>query len=79
MEVVDFYPTKFNDIPDQDNPAFDATEECIVVCADVAIGDRVMVLHIVPDPVESVNRIAMFWHHAPVDCAGIANCKKLKA
>jgi hypothetical protein len=63
MQVVDFYPTKFNDIPNQDNPAFDATEECVVVCADAAIGNRVMVLHIIPDPVESVNRVAMFWKH----------------
>jgi len=45
MEVVDFSKTEFQDIPEQDNPAFDK-KECLML---------------VPDPVESVNHVAIVW------------------
>ena len=59
MEIVDFYGTSFGQIPEQDNPAFG--NECLMIVSDTMHKSQAVVLHIVPDPVESVNRIAVFF------------------
>lgn len=60
MEVVDFYPKSFSDIPEQDNPAF-GNDECMMIIRNDK--GHALVLHIDPDPVESVTSIATFWRH----------------
>lgn len=62
MEVVDFFPKHFWDIPEQDNPAF-GKEECMMVMASGDTPLKVLVAHIKPNPVESVTKIATFWRH----------------
>lgn len=61
MQTVDFYPKEFDEIPEQDNPAFDK-HECVMIVKEYG-GTKACVLHIVPDPVESVISIALFWRH----------------
>lgn len=67
MEVLDFTNKTFQEIPEQDNPAFDIYE-CFIVCRSQDYTPekrRFIVLKI--DPVEnpkeyeSVTRIAEFW------------------
>ena len=67
MEVLDFTDKKFQEIPEQDNPAF-GIHECFMVCRsqDYTIEKRrFIVLKIEPieNPKEneSVTRIAEFW------------------
>lgn len=66
MEIVDFYPKKFQEIPAQDNPAF-GDEECFILVSEGESG-HVVILHIDPDEIESVNRIAKFWNHKTAVC-----------
>ena len=61
MQTIDFYPQEFRDIPEQDNPAFD-NHECVMIVKEYN-GEKACVLHIVPDPVETVTSIASFWGH----------------
>ena len=61
MQTVDLYPQEFHEIPTQDNPAFD-NHECVMIVKEHG-GTKACVLHIVPDPVESVTSIALFWRH----------------
>ncbi len=64
METVDFYPKTFQDIPDQDNPAFYGDECLMIVRSTHDFQKRhAIVLHIIPDPIESVNHVAVFWDH----------------
>ncbi len=60
IETVDFYPAFFQELEMQDNPAF-GENECLMIVADEH--KHSVVLHIVPDPIESVNHIAKFWKH----------------
>ncbi len=65
METVDFYPKTFHQIPEQDNPAF-GQGECVMIvreCLPTHNSERAVVLHIVPDPDESVTSVAVFWRH----------------
>lgn len=65
MKTVDFYPKTFHQIPDQDNPAF-GNDECLMVVREFdkdRESDRSAILHIKPDPIESVNRVAVVWNH----------------
>ncbi|MFH1692306.1 MAG: hypothetical protein ABIC68_07080 [Candidatus Omnitrophota bacterium] len=59
MEIVDFSEKEFNEIPKQDNPAF-GKDECLMIVKQFK-SSRFVVLHIKPDPIESVNRIAIVW------------------
>jgi hypothetical protein len=61
VQTVDFYPKEFRDIPEQDNPAFGG-EECLMIVKEHN-GTKACVLRIKPDPIESVNYIALFWRH----------------
>ena len=61
MQTVDFYPQEFHEIPQQDNPAF-GKHECVMIVKEYG-APRACVLHIKPDPVESVTSIALFWLH----------------
>ena len=61
MQTVDFYPKEFHEIPEQDNPAF-GNDECVMVVKE-RDSKKACVLHIKPDPVESVTSIALFWRH----------------
>lgn len=61
MQTVDFYPQEFHQIPEQDNPAFD-NHECVMIVKELG-GTKACVLHIKPDPLESVTSIALFWRH----------------
>lgn len=63
MEVVDFYPSAFVDIPKQDNPAINCTEACMLLVGNTEDQGGVRVLHIIPHDVESVTVIASFWDH----------------
>ncbi len=62
MEIVKFVNKTFHQIPEQDNPAFGKTE-CVMICKKDAspTDERLSILHIVPDPTESVNRVAIVW------------------
>lgn len=60
METVDFSETEFKDIPEQDNPAF-GNDECLMLVKEDKI-NRIVVLYIKPDPIESVNCIAIVWN-----------------
>lgn len=66
METVDFYPKHFQDIPHQDNPAY-GDRECLMIVGDIrdiAVENKhALVLHIIPNPIESVNIVAKFWKH----------------
>jgi len=65
MEYVDFYPQLFHEIPKQDNPAF-GDDYCFMIVRedhDHIHSNRAVVLNITPDPVESVNHVAIFWDH----------------
>ena len=63
MEAVDFYPKTFHEIEEQDNPAF-GKEECFMIVAEENTEPfHAIVLHIVPNPVESVTLVAKFWSH----------------
>lgn len=46
METIDFYPKRFTEIPEQDNPAF-GDAECLIVVKN-AVG-HTTVLHILPN------------------------------
>ena len=61
MQTVDFYPKEFNDIPEQDNPAF-GNKECLMIVKEHH-GTKACVLLVKPDPIESVTSIALFWRH----------------
>ena len=63
METVDFYPKRFDEIPRQDNPAFDDGECLMVVREVVPKSIRAVVLHINPEPGYAVNHVAIFWQH----------------
>ena len=65
IEVVKFDET-FNQIPEQDNPAFGKTE-CILVCRTDHPTNRYSILHIIPDPTESVNGVAVVVDEAMAD------------
>lgn len=61
METVNFYPKTFHEIPEQDNPAF-GHDECLMIVGEANThSNHAVVLHIVPDPVESVTSLAKFW------------------
>ena len=64
MEIVTFADQAFGEISEQDNPAFGKTE-CVMICKttnnDHGDDKRLSILHIIPDPTESVNRIAVVW------------------
>jgi len=60
MEIVNFYPITFNEIQEQDNPAF-GDDACLMIVRESFITDHAVVLQIVPDPIESVAHIAKFW------------------
>jgi len=64
LKTRDFYPKTFEEIPREDNPAF-GKEECLMIVAEIhQIKDpHAIVLHIVPDSIESVTNIAKFWRH----------------
>ncbi len=65
METVDFYPKTFQQIDDQDNPAF-GDSECLMIVAENSgkvEHPHAVVLHIIPDPIESVTIVAKFWKH----------------
>ncbi len=61
MIIRDFYPKTFQDIPEPNNPAF-GSEECVMIVKDFKT-THFVILHILPDPEESVNHIAIFWKH----------------
>lgn len=70
MEVLDFTNKTFQEIPEQDNPAYDI-HECFMVCRSQDYSQtkkRFVVLKIEPveNPKEneSVTRIAEFWDSA---------------
>lgn len=63
MEIIDFYPKRFGAIPKQDNPAF-SDAECLMIVGDgKEHSQHAVVLHIRPDPIESVNSVADFFRH----------------
>ena len=60
MEVVNFYPEEFNNIPIQDNPAMaDRVQECVMIVKKPK-STEATVLHIHPGPIETVMSIATF-------------------
>ncbi|RLC30409.1 hypothetical protein DRH13_04355 [Candidatus Woesebacteria bacterium] len=67
MEVVDFYPKTFQEIPEQDNPAFDNDQRktCMMVVKSTRPNqkDHAVVLHIYPNGHDTVTRIAVFGRH----------------
>lgn len=63
MEVVDFYPKTFQQIEKQDNPAF-GDDECVMIVREPnrpGVTGKSKVLHIKPDPIDSVTEVALFW------------------
>ncbi len=65
METVDFYPKTFQEIPEQDNPAF-GDDECLMVVSESDKCPHAVVLHIDPEGRklgDSVTHIAKFWRH----------------
>ena len=68
MEVVDFYPKCFSEIPEQDNPAF-GDQACLMIVNEGGKSNRSIVLLILPSPVkaldgtEAVDHLAIFWDH----------------
>lgn len=68
MEIVNFYPKTFSEIPKQDNPAF-GNEKCLMLVREVTVtGYRAkrVVVHLIepkngPYTEESVESIAVFW------------------
>ncbi len=63
MDTVNFYPKTFQEIPEQDNPAFDEHECLMIVAESNTNSGHAVVLHIKPGPVDSVNHIAKFWDY----------------
>ena len=68
MEVVNFYPNTFSEIPVQDNPAFLKDECLMMVCEDDNLnnGDyRCVVLYNKPKGIQEKTvkgmQIAVFW------------------
>jgi len=71
MEIVDFSGKTFREIPEQDNPAYQATEKCLMIVKQlqqelpyVNAGKLVVLLiEPVPDPYEqeSVTQLGLFW------------------
>ncbi len=74
MDIVKFIDQTFHQIPEQDNPAF-GKRECIMICKatdqPAEEDKRLSILHIIPDPTESVNRVAVVWDEKVAD--SIAN------
>lgn len=62
MNTIDFFPLTFSEIPEQDNPAFGGGE-CFMIVKENGTCPHSVVLHIKPDPIESVTHIAKFWRH----------------
>lgn len=67
MEYVDFTGLKFNEIPEQDNPAFDDSEpECLMIvdASKIHHCDGVTVLHILPpNNIDRVVKLGHFYEH----------------
>lgn len=64
MDVVDFYPRTFHQIPPQDNPAF-GNDKCLMIVAENDnLHARAAVLSIDPkNDDDTVTSIAVFWEH----------------
>lgn len=65
VETVDFYPTEFSQIPEQDNPAFNGGD-CLMIVGEANSkmkNPHAVVLRIKPDPDDSVTNIAKFWSY----------------
>lgn len=64
MEIVDFYPRTFHQIPPQDNPAFGQDACLMIVAENDSLHARATVLAIDPkDDDDTVTSIAVFWKH----------------
>lgn len=67
MDVVDFYPKTFKEIPKQDNPAF-GDQGCLMLVKENKPGSvMVTVLLVCPEEKrdgDTVTNIAMFWRHS---------------
>jgi hypothetical protein len=70
MEIVNFYPKTFNEIPDQDNPAMlygqvrnpEGIEDCIMLVKNYT-NDHTIILHIGRHGGDHVKHIASVWNH----------------
>lgn len=61
LPIVYFLTQRFSEIQAQDNPAF-GDDECVMVC--LCYKEEVglyKIMHIKPDPIESVNHKAITW------------------
>lgn len=65
MDMVDFYPKTFQEIPDQDNPAF-GTHECYMIVKESEHCPHSVILHISEENLaegDAVVHVAKFWRH----------------
>lgn len=63
MKIIDFSNKEFQDI--QNNPAY-GNNECLMLVKDHKT-NRIVILHILPHPVDSVTHVAIVWRREIAD------------